>query len=87
VDDAAAEVFAQFQQLEALEIPETSMTFAGLTQLASKAPPGLKHLFIGGLEMTPEQLEQFRRMMPNCQVSWWQKPTIEYPESGRRFGN
>ena len=47
----------------------------------------LKQLFIGGLELTPEQVDEIRQAMPNCQVSWWQKPTIEYPESGRRFGN
>jgi len=73
------------KQLEVLEIPETSMTAAGLLQLA--AHPGLRHLFIGGLEITNEQLESLRSAMPNCRISWWAKPAIEYPETGRRFGN
>jgi hypothetical protein len=87
IDDAAIPVFLQMQQLEALEIPETSVTLAGLKELAAKPNPRLKHLFAGGLDLTAEQVDALRQVMPNCQVSWWQKPTIEYPDMGRRSGN
>jgi hypothetical protein len=58
-----------------------------LKQLAAKPNQRLKHLFVGGLDMTAEQVDALRQAMPNCQISWWQKPTIEYPETGRRSGN
>jgi internalin A len=87
IDDAAVAVFLQMQPLEALEIPETSVTFAGLEELAASPHQRLKHLFIGGLDLSAEQVEQLRQAMQSCQISWWQKPTIEYPETGRRFGN
>ena len=87
IDDAAIPVLLQMQQLEALEIPETSVTLAGLKKLAAKPNPQLKHLFVGGLDLTAEQIDALRQTMPNCRISWWQKPTIEYPETGRRSGN
>lgn len=87
VNDEAIAVFLKMQQLEALEIPETSVTFAGLKELAEKADSRLKHLFLGGLDLTAEQVSTLRQAMPNCQISWWQKPAIEYPETGRRGGN
>ena len=40
-----------------------------------------------GLDLKAEQVDSIRQAMPNCLVSWWQKPTIEYPDTGRRFGN
>jgi len=87
IDDAAIPIVLQMRQLEALEIPETSVTFVGLKELAAKPSPRLKHLFLGGLDLTAEQVDTLRQSMPNCRISWWQKPTIEYPETGRRFGN
>jgi Leucine Rich Repeat (LRR) protein len=85
IDDAAIPVFLQMQQLESLELPETNVTAAGLAHLSGHRH--LKHLFLGGLDLTPEQVDSLRQAMPNCLVSWWQKPTIEYPDMGRRFGN
>jgi len=85
IDDAAVPLFLQMQNLQSLELPETSLALAGLTQLS--AHKGLKHLFLGGLDLTPEQLDALGQAMPNCRISWWTKPTIEYPDTGRRFGN
>jgi len=85
IDDAAAPIFVQMQKLETLEIPETNLTPVGLTQLSQHR--NLKHLFLGGLNLTSEQVDTLRQAMPNCQISWWTKPTIEYPDTGRRFGN
>jgi hypothetical protein len=47
----------------------------------------LKQLLIGGVDVTPEQVELLRKALPDCLVSWWKKPQIEYPDTGRRGGN
>ena len=49
---------------------------------ASRIPDGWK-----GLDIGPEQAEALRKALPDCLVSWWRKPKIEYPEAGRRGGN
>ena len=85
IDDAAVPVLLQMESLEVLELPETSITARGLAQLAAKR--GLKQLFIGGIDITPEQAEALRQALPDCLVSWWRKPTIPRPEPGRRGGN
>ena len=72
IDDAAVPVLLQFPSLEILELPETSVTAAGLMQLTQNQ--GLKQLLIGGLDITPEQLDAIRRALPNCRVSWWENP-------------
>jgi hypothetical protein len=38
---------------------------------------GLKQLFLGGVDVTSEQVEALRQALPDCQVSWWRKPAIE----------
>ena len=73
------------ENLEVLELPETSITARGLAQLSAKQ--GLKQLFIGGIDITPEQVESLREALPDCLVSWWKKPTIASPEPRRRGGN
>jgi Leucine-rich repeat (LRR) protein len=75
IDDAAIPTFRRIKKLEILELPETGITAGGLAQLAESS--GLKQLLIGGTEVTREQVESFRQTVPNCQVSWWQQPTIE----------
>ncbi len=78
IDDAAIPSFLQMQNLEILELPETSVTAVGLAQLAPMKH--LKQLFIGGVDITPEQLDTIRAGLPDCRVSWWPKPKIEYTE-------
>lgn len=85
VDDSAAEALLKLEHLQTLEIPETSFTGGGLMRLAQHKQ--LKQLLIGGLALTADELAALKAAMPNCQVSWWAKPAIEYPDSGRRFGN
>ena len=46
----------------------------------------LTHLYIGGVSVTPEQVAAARKAVPDCLVSWWAKPKIEYPEAPRRGG-
>ena len=67
------------ENLEILELPETSITAKGLAQLSAKQ--GLKQLFIGGIDITPEQAEALRKALPRCLVSWWRKPTIPRPRA------
>ena len=73
------------ESLEVLELPETSITAQGLAQLSAKQ--GLKQLFIGGIDITPEQAEALRKALPGCLVSWWKKPSDPEPRAGRRGGN
>jgi hypothetical protein len=85
IDDAAIPGFLQMENLEVLELPETSVTAKGLVQLSAKR--GLMQLFIGGVDITPEQAEVVRAALPRCQVSWWKNPAIRSPEPRRRGGN
>ena len=47
----------------------------------------LKQLFIGGIEITPDEAEKVRAALPGCRVSWWKKPAIPNPEPRRRGGD
>jgi hypothetical protein len=85
IDDAAISSFLQMEKLEVLELPETNVTAAGLLQLGAKK--NLKQLFMGGIDITPEQLESIRSGLPDCRVSWWPKLKIEYAERRGRGGN
>ena len=85
IDDAAVPVFLQMENLEVLELPETSITAKGLAQLSAKQ--GLKQLFIGGIDVTPEQAEALREALPGCLVSWWKEPPIAKAEPSRRGGD
>ncbi|HEV3122224.1 MAG TPA: hypothetical protein VGY53_09985, partial [Isosphaeraceae bacterium] len=85
IDDAAVPVLLQMAALETLELPETSITADGLSQLS--AHKGLKQLFLGGVSVTPEQVDAFRKARPDCLVSWWTKPNIQGPPTPRRGGN
>ena len=73
------------ENLEVLELPETSITAKGLAQLSEKR--GLKQLFIGGIDIAPQQAEALREALPGCLVSWWKRAAIPSPEPGRRGGN
>ena len=85
IDDAAVPVFLRMENLEVLELPETSITAKGLTQLSAKR--GLKQLFIGGIDITPEQAEALAAALPGCLVSWWKEPPIVKAEPSRRGGD
>jgi hypothetical protein len=85
IDDTAVPALLELEKLEVLEVPETGLTARGLAQLAAKT--GLKRLYIGGLDVAPDQVESLRAALPGCQVSWWPKPAVPDPEPGRRGGN
>jgi Leucine-rich repeat (LRR) protein len=87
IDDTAAPALLNLKNLESLEVPETNLTFAGLTQLSTNQNQHLKHLHLGGLTLTDDQLASLRQALPNCHISFWTKPAIEYPDTGRRSGN
>ncbi len=70
--------------MEVLENTETANTAGGLAQLAEKK--SLKQLYIGGIDATPEEVEAVRKALPDCEVSWWKKPKIEFSEKPRRGG-
>ena len=82
IDDAAVPFLLKIENLEVLELPETSITAEGLARLSRKKD--LKQLFIGGVDVTPEEVEAVRKALPDCLVSWWKKPKIEYRTERRR---
>ena len=84
IDDAAVPHFLAMDKLEVLELPETGVTTEGLLQLSEKS--GLRRLLIGGVAGTPEQVEALRQALPDCHISWWKKPEIEYGGRSRRGG-
>jgi hypothetical protein len=85
INDSAVPALLKFERLEVLELPETNVTSEGLSQLAGNK--SLKQLYLGGVSLTAEQVETVRKAMPECLVSWWEKPKIEAPQRGRRGGN
>ncbi|RPI77935.1 MAG: hypothetical protein EHM42_13420 [Planctomycetaceae bacterium] len=86
VDDGAIPALLEMRSLEILEISETKISAAGVGQLTQMR--GLRQLFVGGLELSAEQLEILRRELPECRVSWWEKPNIaQPPRRGRRGAN
>ena len=82
VDDSAIDHLLAMSALETLEISETSVSYAGLSRLTLHK--GLSRLYIGGVTLTSAQLEDLRKSLPGCEISWWVKPSIEYPEAPRR---
>ncbi len=74
IDDSALIAFQTFENLEVLELQETKITYEGLMRFSPK--PILKKLFIGGAELTLEQVEAVRLRLPSCYVSWWPKTEI-----------
>jgi hypothetical protein len=73
------------EALEVLELPETSLTRDGLTQLSGMK--GLKQLFIGGVDVAPGEVAALREALPGCLVSWWPRSNLEESMPGRRGGN
>ena len=82
IGDAAVPFFLAMQNLEILELPETSITAEGLSQLSQKKK--LKQLFVGGIDLEPAQIDAIREALPDCRVSWWEKPTIEFSDPTQR---
>lgn len=76
IDNSAIPHFLQMKSLEILEIPETGITDEGLEKLAEMKQ--LRKLYVGGTNVTEEQVEAFREASPDCLISWWEK--FEVPE-------
>ena len=72
IDDSAVPHFLKMKNLEVLELQETSVTDAGLEQLAEMK--GLKRLYVGASKVTPEKGEALRKSSPDRLISWWPKP-------------
>ena len=85
IDDAAVPVFLQMESLEVLELPETSITARGLAQLSAKR--GLKQLFIGGIDITPEQARVAPRGHAGLPGELVEKADDPEPRAGARGGN
>jgi hypothetical protein len=83
-DDAVPHLLAM-AKLEKLELPETSLSAAGLAELTQKK--GLEQLYLGGLDLAPADVEAARQALPGCLVSWWEKPEIETRPRRRRRGD
>ncbi len=82
IDDAAVEHLLRMENLVVLELQETAITDAGLMRLADKS--NLEQLCIGGTAVSEAQVQAVQKALPECLVSWWQKPEITYPQRSRR---
>ncbi|MCA9126219.1 MAG: hypothetical protein KDB22_04000 [Planctomycetales bacterium] len=78
IDESAAERLLDLRQLEVLDLTLSNIGAAGVAKLSGH--PNLKRLFLGGVDLTQEQLEAMRRAMPDCEISWWAAPTIAATE-------
>lgn len=78
IDDAAVESLLELENLEVLELPETRVTAEGLSRLSGLKD--LEKLFIGGLDVTRDEVEALRAALPGCFVSWWRTPEISAEE-------
>ncbi|HEX3449653.1 MAG TPA: hypothetical protein VHS97_15470 [Isosphaeraceae bacterium] len=84
IDNATVLALLPMAALETLELTETNITAQGLERLSTKK--GLRRLYIGGVNVKPEDVAAASKALPDCLVSWWPKPKIEYPEPPRRGG-
>jgi len=60
--------------LKVLSLQETNLTAEGIRQLASMK--GLEKLHIGGIDIPREAVEELQRQLPDCQVSFWERPAL-----------
>lgn len=74
IDDSVLDVCQKLENLEVLELQETKISFEGLSKFVPKS--NLKKLFIGGVSLTPEQVDALRLSLPSCFLSWWPKIDI-----------
>jgi Leucine-rich repeat (LRR) protein len=68
VSDSIAATVRQLPNLETLDLAKTSLTDAGLSQLAGM--PSLRKLYIGGTKVTPEAVAAFHQAHPRVELSW-----------------
>ena len=71
INDSAIPHFLEMKKLEVLELPETGISDKGLAQL--QEAKHLKRLYVGGSDVTIDEVERFRKALPNCLISWWAK--------------
>jgi hypothetical protein len=68
IDDGAAAGLAGMRNLTILDVAETPVSDAFLSQLQSAKQ--LRKLYLRGSKVTAPGVEEFRRNNPNCEVSW-----------------
>jgi hypothetical protein len=67
IDDTALPPLTAMKRLSFLDLAETAVTDRGLEQLAGMNQ--LRHLFVGGTQVTSAGAEKFQQSHPACQVS------------------
>jgi hypothetical protein len=67
IDDTAIPSLAAMKRLLFLDLAETAVTDKGLEQLAGMIQ--LRHLFVGGTQVTAAGAERFQQRHPACLVS------------------
>lgn len=72
LDDSAADVLASLPSLTNLDLSDTLLSDAALEKL--KPLPRLKHLYLTDTRVTAAAAETFRKVKPDCFVSWAIRP-------------
>ncbi len=72
IDNRAAGALLELKSLQTVDLAETGFGDSGLLQLAGSG--SLRQVYVGGSEVTPDGVRQFRGENPNCEITWWPKP-------------
>ena len=80
IDDAAVPAFLRMENLEVLELPETSITAQGLARLSDEAGPEAA-LSSAASTSRRSRPRHSRKALPGCLVSWWRKPNDPEPRA------
>ena len=82
IGDDAVPVLAKMPSLKVLQLQETAITADGVSRLAMLSQ--LEQLHLGGVDVSDEVTESLQKQLPECRITHWSKPEIEYPERRRR---
>jgi hypothetical protein len=73
--DETIAVLAEMKSLESLQLDEARLSFKALQQLQQL--PALKKLMLGGIDITHDELERLKGVLPQVKIEWT-KPSEAY---------
>lgn len=75
---AAFQELSRLPALATLELQESKLSILHLKALESSKT--LRQLYLGGIPITDEDLDSFKKAMDECRISWWKQSQVEKKE-------
>jgi hypothetical protein len=66
--DDTLSILAEFRSLEALQLDEARLSLPALQRL--KQLPALKKLTLGGIDISPAEVERLKKELPEVKIEW-----------------